>query len=277
VKQSLGVVAEDKLINIQAKILATPSLQYFNRNVRDIRNASWAFTHERFSRAGSLDVIDAFALDKAPFNNRRDNHPEKPRDLAEDMADRLSSHGVQVRRGESERGSLEALSQFWKKLSKAQRATLVALDGHSFDIHADVKRLADLEHGVHSMCLQSGKIPYITKKNAVQDVGYGYQFLSNYALKLNLKTGGINHTLSSDFLDQCLGSDRDTTLILGADVTHPNVGDALGTPSIACVVGSYDNQFQIYHGSMRLQAGREEVSVAITREERIVLTQKANC
>ncbi|KAF2740119.1 stem cell self-renewal protein Piwi, partial [Polyplosphaeria fusca] len=77
------------------------------------------------------------------------------------------------------------------------------------------------------------------------------------AMKFNIKAGGLNHKLVDGVLDQYLPK-RNTTVIFGADVTHPPAGSMVGYPSIACVVGSVDNNFQNYPGSMRLQAGRQE-------------------
>jgi hypothetical protein len=45
-------------------------------------------------------------------------------------------------------------------------------------------------------------------------------------------------------------------------VGHSPISSFQGVPSIAAVVASYDNQFQNYPGSIRLQPGGQEVSIA---------------
>lgn len=71
------------------------------------------------------------------------------------------------------------------------------------------------------------------------------QVMSNLALKVNMKMGGENHWLNSDVWHEIFGSNsqKKSTIILGADVTHPPAGAKLGAPSIACVVGSVDFRF----------------------------------
>jgi hypothetical protein len=44
-----------------------------------------------------------------------------------------------------------------------------------------------------------------------------------------------------------------TTMVLGADVTHPSPLSAPGTPSIAAVVASVDSDFIQYPASLRIQ------------------------
>ncbi|KAF2658674.1 stem cell self-renewal protein Piwi, partial [Lophiostoma macrostomum CBS 122681] len=125
--------------------------------------------------------------------------------------------------------------------------TLVLLDEKDFDKYSTVKRIADLEYGQHSLCAEAGKI--------FKSGGKRLQHLSNLALKVNMKVGGDNHQLDPKQLESLL---EVPTMILGADVTHPGVGSKWGCPSIACVVGSVDQQFMNYPGSMRLQAGKQE-------------------
>ena len=64
------------------------------------------------------------------------------------------------------------------------------------------------------------------------------QYFSNIALKLNAKLGGVNHKLESGSLRWLKG-----TMIVGMDVTHPAIGCVKGTPSIAAVVASNDENF----------------------------------
>jgi eukaryotic translation initiation factor 2C len=71
-------------------------------------------------------------------------------------------------------------------------------------------------------------------------------------MKANLKMGGINHSAFS----KC-GNIADwlkTTLVLGADVTHPGNGALLGCPSVAAVVGSVESTGGRFLGSIRLQS-----------------------
>jgi eukaryotic translation initiation factor 2C len=82
------------------------------------------------------------------------------------------------------------------------------------------------------------------------------QYLTNLCMKINMKGGGINHQVA--FTAGKLNLNK--TIVFGADVTHPGASQCIGYPSIACVVASVDRYFMNYPGSMRLQAGRQEVN-----------------
>jgi eukaryotic translation initiation factor 2C len=76
-----------------------------------------------------------------------------------------------------------------------------------------------------------------------------------------MKAGDNNSAFDPALLTRLLDADRHTTVIFGADVGHPLIVSFQGVPSVAAVVVSYDNQFQTYPGSMRLQPGGQEVSI----------------
>ena len=48
-------------------------------------------------------------------------------------------------------------------------------------------------------------------------------------------------------------------MLVGMDVTHPGPGAVKGTPSIAAVTASYDNEFTQFPASLRMQESKKEV------------------
>jgi eukaryotic translation initiation factor 2C len=250
------------LIDIQAKILTQPSLSYSRDALPEIRTASWSVRDLLFVRAADIGALNIFIITEAELRA-----PRSAADLRANMVSRLHLHGLQATPGSTAGGRLHDFSNFWainnvtgRSEARGNRTTLIVLENLDTGMHPNIKRLVEVNHGVHTLCILGGKIDYIRKKNPMQDPGFACQFLSNYALKFNSKFGGLNHRLSSTALDLYLGDSRNSTIILGADVTHPTHGDVMGFPSIACVVGSTDHDFQNYPGSMRLQGGRVEVS-----------------
>jgi hypothetical protein len=124
--------------------------------------------------------------------------------------------------------------------------------------------LADTRYGIHTVCVVADKI---AKGQP--------QYMANVALKVNLKMGGANQTLSPTNL----GIVKDgKTMIVGIDVTHPSPGSAPGAPSIAGVVASIDNVFAQWPASLRIQKGRKEMvtDLASMFTERLRLYQKKN-
>ncbi|KIJ17922.1 hypothetical protein PAXINDRAFT_167846 [Paxillus involutus ATCC 200175] len=125
---------------------------------------------------------------------------------------------------------------------------LVILSGRDNYIYPGIKRICDVELGVHTIHMLSNKV--LTESNK-QD-----QYFSNVALKVNTKLGGINHKLDDNNLKWLT---KAKTMVVGMDVTHPGPGSTEGTPSIAAVVASVDSNFVQYPASLRCQETKKEM------------------
>jgi eukaryotic translation initiation factor 2C len=101
------------------------------------------------------------------------------------------------------------------------------------------QQLGDVTWGVPTVCMQLEKA---TTK--------GDQYQSNVALKVNTKLGGVNHKLDDS---QMRWLNKEKTMVVGIDVTHPGFGMPLGTPSIVAVVASLNDEHVHYPASMRVQ------------------------
>jgi len=88
----------------------------------------------------------------------------------------------------------------------------------------------------------------------MSDTRVPYKFYFNVILKVNTKIGGTNFVLKENpFLVE------KTTIIFGADVSHPGPGSPPDVPSIAAVVASVDEYAVQYGPSIRFQKGRVEI------------------
>ncbi|CAO2651958.1 Nn.00g002410.m01.CDS01 [Neocucurbitaria sp. VM-36] len=123
--------------------------------------------------------------------------------------------------------------------AKGANFFVLLLEKKSVAAYSIFKHLADCTFGVHSLCT--------VYKEDKTGRPFGDQYWGNVMMKVNLKAGGINHTVSQ------VAEVMKDTLVLGADVTHPGSGSLLGTPSIAAIVGSVDQYGGKFLGSMRLQ------------------------
>jgi hypothetical protein len=129
--------------------------------------------------------------------------------------------------------------------AQTSRAGLVVLMLPSPDraTYASFKNLADRQLGLRSLC--------VAKPSQLADVGSRSiaKYMTNIAQKINIKFEGFNAQVEG--ISEALGSN---TLVLGADVIHPGYGAFDDSPSIACIVGSVDNQAGRFLGSARLQS-----------------------
>jgi hypothetical protein len=212
-------------------------------------------------RAGGIHV---FSLDRALEIDKEGWHvPDRSQVMQRNLVDRLNYHGVQCAAGNVARGTLTDLRNLWSNAA-AHNTTFVALPNTSQATCAWIRRMSDLNYGLRAVCAKTSKINWYPRPfpRAGQLMGFQGQPLDNIALKLNIKAGGVNHKFDAQPLKLHLGVDNplENTIVFGADVGHPGSGSVAGIPSVACVVASLDIEFQNYPGSMRLQAGGQEVS-----------------
>jgi eukaryotic translation initiation factor 2C len=114
-------------------------------------------------------------------------------------------------------------------------------------VYAGIKSLCDSFLGIATVCVHSSKI----RKEKGQ-----LQYFANVALKVNMKLGGVNHVLDPQNM---VWLNKEPTMIVGMDVTHPGVGAVKYTPSIAAVVASNDANFGQFPASLSIQTSRKEV------------------
>ncbi|CAG8980358.1 hypothetical protein HYALB_00013683 [Hymenoscyphus albidus] len=131
------------------------------------------------------------------------------------------------------------------------------------DIYPEVKRWADCQVGIPSICVTSEKLTKSENDSKIR---------SNMCLKLHLKLGRVTHQIvpTGAGSSHMLGAEPGT-MIMGADVTHP--GARVGTcPSMAAVVATDDDVSSQYLGSARLQKSKQESidDLAGMVEERVI-------
>ena len=132
--------------------------------------------------------------------------------------------------------------------SKGFRLLLVILPEKNISIYTKIKQAATLRFGINTVCCTLSNTKKLDKNIA-----------SNIALKINIKSGGINQTVAPNEFS-CIGLKMEDVVVMGADVIHlGRPGNMSGCPSIACVVGSVDSKFTTYLCSMRLQRSLQEV------------------
>ncbi|KAF2483953.1 Piwi domain-containing protein [Neohortaea acidophila] len=149
-------------------------------------------------------------------------------------------------------------------MSPGQTLTVV-LKEKDFEVYSRIKRVADLKLGAHTVLCRKRR-------------NFNVQCAANMAMKYNLKRGGTNHALEEGAFADLRHNKVADTIVIGADVTHPGAGASPGTPSIAAVVGSVDNNFTHFPGSMRLQRARKEdiVELGDMVKERLIDWAKKN-
>ena len=132
-------------------------------------------------------------------------------------------------------------------------------------LYNQFKRVADQAYGMHTTCVMQANCDRFLSKPK--------PYFANIAMKVNIKLGNVNHIvkLKEDdgrALIPMLYNKAGLvdTMILGADVTHAQKGSKETTRSLADLVGSVDETFGRYAGSVSYQTQNQEVFLAFPIE-----------
>lgn len=255
--------------------MALPAIPPIQKPVPATR-ASWDLRGAKFASPGTLGTSELIPILNISGSTL-------PRTLQANLLKQLRVHGllsnsnitVDITNGYVAQPSLtrEWERDFRPLLDKAAAKgrgcpIFVVLGEHSQDVYASIKRVGDLSAGIPTVCV---------RRQTINDAARGspgdLQKISDIALKLNLKIAGDNHYLAPESLQRLRTPQGSaTTIVIGADVSHPNKSSRAGTPSVAAVVGSIDDNFVKFPGSMRLQPSLKEdiVELAEMVKERIL-------
>ena len=266
VLDAFRVHISNQMIIVPGRELSPPSVTYGKGQPR-VQNGGWNIMDVKFHHGGKMtnwkvlvvrDGVAALSF-KGPADGRLIG-------FIKAFANKCKNSGMTigaetpvvlpteelppVRDDPGRQRALESISRTIERFGdpKGISFILVLLQKRDDYIYPGIKRLCSVKFGVRSQCLLLEK--------ALSERGQD-QYLSNVALKVNTKLGGINHRIGGDALSWLT---REPTILVGIDVTHPGPSSVPGTPSIAGVVASVDKDFVQFPASLRLQKSKQEVS-----------------
>lgn len=251
-----GISVSPDMAVVPSRVLPAPGIAY-QQGRPNVRDASWNILDVKFQRGGtarSWAVMIVQDGGRGEFGGPQD--PELVPFL-QLFAKKCTSSGIvgvgrpanvratgrlpHIRQDPHRRQALAQVRGTLEALLKPAIPSfvLVLLSNTDNYIYPGIKRLGDVELGVHTLHMQVGKARGDLKK---QD-----QYFSNVALKVNTKLGGTNHLLDDRSM---MWLRKMKTMVVGIDVTHPGPSSTRGTPSIAAVVASYDDNFIQFPASL---------------------------
>ena len=284
---NFGFNVGTELISVPGRILPTPKVYYGNKELQ-AREGSWNLMNVKFAKPGSISKWATVVLN---YNDQRGNAllPQGAQMQGMDVLDdngilaalerHLGAYGVRMgprlatqhhaisRPNERSRQDIDKKLDeiFFKASSHDIELLFIVLKEADKWLYSRIKYYGDVKHGVQTINAVGSKI----QKPKGQDM-----YLGNLALKFNIKGGGVVHTQR----DMGPLDGKNTCMLVGIDVTHPSPGSAEGSPSIAGVVASVNDQVAQWPGSLRSQRGREEMVQGLTEMmmERLELWRKHN-
>lgn len=259
-----GVSISNDMAVVPARILTPPRIRYGKGEQSVDDKASWNLKNVVFAEGAKLGPWTVLVIKDGnryeEFSGAQD--PEL-RSIIDGFTSMCRSCGISVIQtppliavAELPRKDPQdpVRSQAVKVIRSALMATkqkpaflLVILSNSDKHIYSGLKHLCDVYLDVPNVCVQSAKI----RKERGQ-----LQYYANVALKVNMKLGGVNHSVDEASISKLR---QPPTMLVGMDVTHPGPSTVKGTPSIAAVVASVDLRFSQYPASMRIQESKKEV------------------
>ncbi|GBE83588.1 hypothetical protein SCP_0506430 [Sparassis crispa] len=283
---AFGISVGREMAVVPGRILPSPTIRYGEGTPRIDDRASWNLRDVKFASGAVLDkwavllVRDGNGGDQ--FNGPND--PELHRTVA-GFAAMCTKSGMRVEAvpphmytavnlpqkdsSDPVRGrAVGAIRDTLRALKSKPKLILVVLSNGDRSVYAGLKHLCDVYLGVATVCVHAAKI----RKDRGQP-----QYFANVALKVNMKMGGVNHALDQRNSNM-VWLRQAPTMLVGMDVTHPGFGTVKGTPSIAAVVASTENNFGQFPASMRIQESKKEMitDLAGMMIERIEAFQNSN-
>lgn len=283
-----GIKIGHQMAVVPGRLLKAPKVMY-SRGPQQIdeERAAWNLRSARFAKGMTIDQAQFAVLiikdgGRSEFQNTTD--PDLLTTV-QGFLEMCSKSGMRLQgnrpmayiqadlppKGREDPTRKAAISTIRNKimtLPRPPRIMLVILSNGDKHIYAGIKHLCDVWLDVHTVCVHSEKI----RRQAGQ-----LQYFANVALKFNMKLGGVNHNLDQDSMIWL--RQQPTMLVgkyylisacfkigiayknIGMDVTHPGPGSLKGTPSIAAIVASVDDELGQFPASLRIQETKKEVSI----------------
>lgn len=283
---AFGVSIGPEMAVVPGRLLPAPGINYGQGKPNVDDKASWNLRAVKFAVGGTLRQWAVLMIQDNGRDEFQGVNDPALKGTVKGLADMCRTSGMKVEgeplyaaarlprptrddpiRAEAIKVIRDAVT---RQYPKKPSMILVILSGGDKHIYNGLKHLLDVYLKVASVCVQVSKF----RKEKGQ-----LQYFGNVALKINMKMGGVNHKLvDPPGTAPTLAWLRDPsqpTMLVGMDVTHPSPGTVRGTPSVAAVVATIDDNFAQFPASLRMQKTKKEMITDLKpmMEERLRLYQ----
>jgi eukaryotic translation initiation factor 2C len=256
-----------KLVVVPSRVLSAPVLEYKNTKITFVEKpadgksekakGSWDLINKQFYEpVKGVKKLTVLVLE----NSRRPlrgNEKDDIEDACTEFINEVAKHGVKFDKNfviktvsyDRVENLTREIVNIMKPLQSKTDYVLSILNQKEKAIYASVKTALDRDLGILNQCTLANK--FAKRKFGKFDI----QMYALMSMKTCIKLGGANHVLSKADVGKLVINGL-PTLLLGADVTHPT-NNSNGT-SIAAVVGSVDDKFNSFPGSISVQEQKQE-------------------
>lgn len=272
-----GISVDKRLLAVNGRELTPPDILYTNtktsKQTAKVLEGSWNMRDVKVVKAGRQ--IDTWTWVHIDFAGGRPFDNSVVKQSIKDWVEFMKGMGIKIPGAPTHPDGIQArlsrfldrdISQAFQQVSPGTQFVFIVLPNKDTETYNTVKTLADTKFGFHTVC--------VVRQNIIKQ---NHQYYANVALKVNLKAGGMNHTLSNGITLVKDGK----TMVVGYDVTHPTnlSGNAENLPSLVGMVSSIDPHLAQMPATAWSQASRLEMldeNLESKFKERILLWRKHN-
>ena len=229
--ESCGISVGTEMAVVPGRVLDKPGLTYSSDAPAPIDDrASWNLRDVKFAVGARLDRWAVLVIQDGGKDDFEGANDPELWNIVSGFRRMCNKCGMQVQllgeqaygvvrlpRKVNDRFRDNAIEEIERALGRlveqtAPELVLVMLSSEDTAIYNGLKWLCDVKLDIATVCMQSKKV---RKSQGRQ------QYFANVALKVNMKLGGINHTLDAN---SGVWLKSASTIIMGMDVTHPATG-----------------------------------------------------
>ncbi|KAJ1699864.1 hypothetical protein LUZ63_008376 [Rhynchospora breviuscula] len=208
-----GLTVSGQPTTIESRVLPPPLLKYHETGVQKEclpRFGAWNMNDKKLVNGGKVKFW--YCISFSPNFT-----PNDARWFCKELGDMCRVSGMEF----AERPILPPIVAAGDRLETLPDLLIAILPDNIGNLYRNLKRICETEIGLVTQCCLTKKV---VRANLV--------YLSNLALKINVKVGGRNTVLADAITRRVPVVSREPTIIFGADVSHPPPGED-GNPSIA--------------------------------------------
>ncbi|CAK7226185.1 hypothetical protein SBRCBS47491_006145 [Sporothrix bragantina] len=259
-----NITVSDKLITVDARVLAAPDLMYGKKHKVSPANGSWNLASRELVQGGLVNMRNIpWAFFEMPgargdVKTAMGSFRTSLKLLGVPVSDAPVTLGKPDDRHQYDTGTMDGIdaaveTAFQRAVMGTPKPKIIlfVLADNDKYVYERIKLLGDTKYGIHTVCVVSQKF---TKDDK--------QYYANVALKFNLKLGGVNHRL--DKPDKLGIIFEGKTMVVGYDIIHPtNLGagdDVRSLPSHVGLVASIDKDLAQWPACQWSQTSRQELT-----------------